>query len=256
MSGGVGDYLHYLVRFSSFLAETGIQPEQLVVFVESTNPAQVETLFARALSNIRVEFTPRRIHWTKTNPLLNVDRALDREQRPAARYVRERGFSEVVDWFLPFCCKELRVDVRALDFLVGSPQPERVCVSSRDKGFLWWPTEAALDRVRAHCSARELMTLGTEDEREPWFPGFRVASSVLEALELASRAGLYIGTDTGTATVRELLSLPNIYCVDQYWIDALMKPYGYWEDTVVGGSRSRFARSIDELDVCLRAELR
>src|SRR4051794_33410108 len=87
MSGGIGDYLHYLCRIDALLSDIVIASERVDVFVESTVPEQVKSLFEVALPEFRLLFVPAHLHWTKTNPLLDVNRKQDRINRPAYQFV-------------------------------------------------------------------------------------------------------------------------------------------------------------------------
>src|SRR5690349_15128566 len=107
LSGGIGDYMHYVARWDSFLAHKNVASEEVMVVVESTAPAEVRSTFEAALPGVALHFIPSRYHWTKTHPLLNVLDPNEHRQRPAFRYVQALGFGEIVDWFLPFCCDHL-----------------------------------------------------------------------------------------------------------------------------------------------------
>ncbi|MEA2779949.1 MAG: hypothetical protein QOK29_1493, partial [Rhodospirillaceae bacterium] len=144
MSGGIGDYLHYVARFDSLLRSSKLDPKRVTVFVESTAPRNVASLFAIALPEVSVRFTPGQIQWTKAHPLLDVLSVRDRRNRPAYRYVKEFGFRRIIDWFLPFCCESYEPSPRRLHWLTDSAaaadEPASIVVSLRDKGFLWWPS--------------------------------------------------------------------------------------------------------------------
>jgi hypothetical protein len=66
-------------------------------------------------------------------------------------------------------------------------------------------------------------------------------------LSVSYHAALFVGTDTGTATIRELMGKQCIYCVDQFWIDELMLRYGYWNEARARSSSSVLTRSAGEL---------
>jgi hypothetical protein len=252
MSGGIGDFLHYIVRFSSFLERRALTPEGLTVFVESTQPHQVESLFRACLPEVGCHFVPPALHWTKTNPLLNVDRAADRLNRPAYQYVLRAGARHIEDWFLPLLCDDYPADKARINFLLGGSAGASVFVSARDKGFLWWPSAEAFALVERHTPrGYELICSGTGDERPPWLNKFVTAPNVLAALKLSCAASLFVGTDTGLATARELLGLPNIYCINWYWYEELMVKYRYWTERMAQTSRSRFAFSLPELQAAL-----
>lgn len=255
LSGGIGDYLHYIVRFSSFIERQATRWPQLNVFVESTNPSQVETLFQTCLPEVNCRFVPSALHWTKTNPLLDVNRSYDRMNRPAYQYVLSQGFDSIEDWFLPFLCTQYGWDSSRIEFLKEQEGAESerplVFVSLRNKGFVWWPACEAFSLLRKHIPSEfDLRYVGTADEK---FPGLEIltAESVLEALRLSCRSRLFVGTDTGFATARELVGLPNIYCLNEYWYRELMVRYGYWTDGMKRFSLSRFAFNAGELETAL-----
>jgi hypothetical protein len=257
VSGGIGDFLHYILRFSSFMQSRALNPAEVNVFVESTKPKQVESLFRVTLPGVAVHFVPAQLHWTKTNPLLSVDCLEDRINRPAYRYVLSQGFSVIEDWFLPFLCKEYPADYGRLEFLranrLHGTRPQ-IIASIRDKGFLWWPSEVAFAELR-RCvpNEYELVFVGTEDERLPGAEEFVTTPTVADGLTLSCNAALFVGTDTGFATARELFGLPNIYCVDRYWFENLMVRYKYWDDSMAERTRSYFAFSVSDLKSVLTA---
>lgn len=255
MSGGIGDFLHYIVRFSSFLIRSNVTLSRLRVFVESTNPRQVESLFQTCLPEVQCHFVPPNLHWTKTNPLLNVNRQRDRVNRPAYRYVLQNGAAKVEDWFLPFLCRDYPVDPARLNCLLdnrSAGDEQTVFVSTRDKGFLWWPSRESFLLLAELIPPRyRVIYVGTPDERLPWLDEFTSAPSVLEALKLSCAATLFVGTDTGFATARELLGMPNIYCVNEYWYEELMVKYSYWTEQMNEASGSRFAFDTTQLRAAL-----
>jgi hypothetical protein len=246
LSGGVGDFLHYIARISSYLSKTGLAPGDVKVFVEATRPAQVRRLFHLSMPEISLSFVPLQLHWTRTNPLLCVRSSLERVNRPAYRFVQAQGFLEIEDWFLPFLCDQFDGNCDRLAFLHDRAkvvkQSLSIFVSARDKGFLWWPTKAALDIVRYKAPpSYSLILAGSEDEKPTWSDAFTTASDVVDGLTLSCAAKLFVGTDTGFATVRELFRLPNIYCVDRYWFEQLMVRYRYWTPEMEATSTSLFA---------------
>lgn len=244
MSGGIGDYLHYLCKLPHFLEATGPDAEGLTVFVESTVPHQVASLFEAAFPRLRFAFTPAAIHWTKTNPLLVPDRQVERVARPAYRYVVEQGFGEVVDWFLPLYCGEWELDPGPLERIVAGRRPagNYVAVSLRDKGFRWWPTARVCRALRAAIPPQErVLFLGTPVERVEGLDECITTDDVAEALALSHGAELFVGTDTGLATIRELTDRKNIYCIDEFWLRELMMRYGYLDEHRLRTTPSRFA---------------
>jgi hypothetical protein len=258
MSGGIGDYLHYLCRVDSFLSRAGLHPNDIVIYVESTVPEQVDSLLTQALPEFELLFVPPSLHWTKTNPLLNVDQPLDRVNRAAYRYVLAQKHNVIVDWFLPFLVPELlplSIDriarvLKNADALKNADENKRpdLIVSLRDKGFLWWPAEG-LCRALEHLVGPDgrIMFLGTATERPDWRPDAVTAPDVLAALNLSVSAKLFIGTDTGLATARELLRRPNVYCVSEYWYQELMVRYRYISLQMLDASGSVVATSGVEL---------
>ena len=229
LSGGIGDYLHYLCRLTSYLAQSPVPPSELIICIESTVPTQVVRLFSLAFPDLRFEFVPPALHWTKTNPLLEPTNEVDRKHRPAYRYVQQ-WCCEITDWFLPFCCDRYEFDSSPLVHVVGArpagPNPT-VVLSMRDKGFLWWPTVELLDEVRKAFAGWRTVYYGTPDERLPGLDQMVTAGDVAEALAASYWADLFIGTDTGLATVRELTGRKLIYCISEYWLTALMTRYQY-----------------------------
>ncbi|MDQ3804000.1 MAG: hypothetical protein M3416_09250 [Acidobacteriota bacterium] len=250
MSGGIGDYLHYLTRLDAWADAERINRERLTIFVESTVPHQVASLFALAFPDLRFAFVPAAIHWTKTNPLLVPTREIDRINRPAYLFVAEQGFDSITDWFLPFSCSGYTPDESPLMRIVrGRPVAgSYVVVAAREKGFLWWPRRELCRQLEAMTPAgMRLVYLGTPNERHDYMSGFVSATDVVEALAISYHAALFIGTDTGAATVRELTGRKNIYCVSRFWVDELMVRYGYWNDSLQRRSRSVLTFSGNEL---------
>lgn len=245
-SGGIGDFLHYVSRLDGFL-DSLPRAAEVTVFVEATNPDNVRSLLGRCLAGIHVEYVPARLHWTKTNPLLDPTFAGDRADRPAFRYLAQRA-DLIEDWFLPSFCQQYPVRTARLDWLrVASPEPA-VAIAARDKGFLWFPEESLVRRVAARLGQRGLFSLGTADEALPYLPAFEACPSAEAALIRACAASLLIGVDTGMATARELLGLPNVYCVSEHWLARQMKPWGYWGPEMAARSRSRFAYDGPQLE--------
>lgn len=243
-SGGIGDYLHYIVRLSGFLEEWRVAPRDLTLFVESTSPQQVSGFLRRCVPELEIRFVPRAIHWTKTNPLLDVEAPSHRRYRPAWQFVSQQGFSILEDWFLPFLCRDSGVNLDRIAWLrpqTAAPSPD-VVIAARDKGFLWFPSEETSRRVGELLpDGARVVHVGTPDERPPWVEEMFTASSVEEALVFACSASLFVGTDTGMATAREMLGLPNIYCMNEYWFRELMSAYGYWPDWLRTRTTSAFA---------------
>jgi hypothetical protein len=256
MSGGIGDYLHYIARFDSLLKSSGLDPRRIAVFVESTVPHDVVSLFATALPEVSVRFTPGQIQWTRAHPLLDVLSTHDRVNRPAYRYVKGFGFSRILDWFLPFCCDAYEPSSRRLHLLLGDPAstdaPASIVVSLRDKGFLWWPSREICLHLRN--TGRRLgfpvHFLGTAAEKPVWFPELFTAHDVLAALRLAASARLFVGTDTGLATGRELMHRPSVYCISRYWHRDVMMRFGYLSDSMLELSGSVVAYDAES---CLKA---
>jgi hypothetical protein len=81
--------------------------------------------------------------------------------------------------------------------------------------------------------------LGTAVEQPAWLPELHTAPDALAALRLAANARLFVGTDTGLATIRELMGRPSIYCVNRYWHRDVMERYGYLSDDMLAASGSR-----------------
>jgi hypothetical protein len=255
VSGGIGDFLHYIVRFSSFLEHCSCPPEGLTVFVEATQPRQVERLFKTCLPEVDCHFIPPSLHWTKSNPLLNWNRDYDRTNRCAYQYVLSKGAKIVEDWFLPSFCGDYSVRVDRLEVLRGAAVPQAgpsVFVSTRDKGFLWWPSiDASIVIERYVTRSFNVMYFGTENERLPWLRSYTVASDVFEGLTLSCKCNLFIGTDTGFATAREFLRMPNIYCINRYWYDELMIGHKYWTKEMADATTSHFAFDLPGLETAL-----
>lgn len=237
-----------------------ISDDDVTIFVESTVPAMVRTLFAEAVPEVKTAFLPARIHWTKTHPLLDVLSEEDRTCRPAYEYVKQSGADEIIDWFLPFSCNFLAPSTGRLERLLPHGKrhafqgPAQIVVSLRDKGFLWWPNQALHGELCARAQARgwNLCFLGTKIERPDWLDELTTTPDVLTALRVSTAAKLFVGTDTGFATIRELLSLPNLYCINEYWWHNVMNRFDYlsWEQLTRSGSQLAFdeIEFIDKLD--------
>jgi hypothetical protein len=256
MSGGIGDYLHYIARLDSLLEREEIDPRRLAIFVESTAPQGVMSLFATALPDLSVRFTPPPLQWTRAHPLLDVLSSHDRLNRPAYRYVSGFGFRRIIDWFLPFCCDDCPPAERRLRWLLAGddavePTPS-IAVSLRDKGFLWWPSRDICLHVRnvGRRLGLPVQFLGTPPERPMWLPEMLTAPDGLAALRLAAAARLFIATDTGLTTIRELLGLPSIYCINEYWHHDVMVRHGYLSDAMLARSGSLIAC---DAAACLKA---
>lgn len=260
LMGGIGDFAHYLTRLPAFMRERRLAPSALHVFVESVVPDQAEAVFTAAFPQLRYTFLPPSIHWVNTFPLLSPARAADREHRPAYRYVKSLGFEEVTDWFLPFLCFGYEFDSSPLLRVVANV-PRRddayVVVSARDKGFLWWPTPEVCEEVRRAIveAGRAPVFVGTPNELLPGGCAPLTLAGVPEALALSYHAELFVGTDTGLATFRELTGHRNIYCVSRYWRDEVMARYGYFDGELRRRTQSTFAFDTDELIRLLTAEL-
>lgn len=241
LSGGIGDYLHYIARFDSLLS-TGLDPRRLAVFVESTAPQGVMSLFATALPEVSVRFTPGQIQWTRAHPLLDVLSARDRVNRPAYRYVEGFGFKHIIDWFLPFCCEAYDASPRRLQWLLdeASAVAPAIAVSLRDKGFLWWPSRDICLHVRntGRRLGLPVQFLGAATEKPLWLPEMMTSPDALAALRLAAGARLFIATDTGLTTIRELLGRPSVYCINDYWHHDVMMRYGYLSAEMLARSGS------------------
>lgn len=249
VGGGIGDFLHYIVRIDDFLHKTKLNANDLIIYVESTNPAQIEELFRACLAEFEIRFVPKAIHWTKTNPLLRVNRKLDQRNRPAYLYTQSKKHKTIFDWFLPFVCSNYHINLGRLEkFLQPRAKKDlKVLIAARDKGFLWWPSkEAHQALLEINQDKYEIVYTGTLDEKPDWIDKFTVCDNVACALKMSIDATLFVGTDTGLATVRELLGLPNLYCINEYWFKNLMLPYKYWSDDLNQCSKSKFAFDMKE----------
>lgn len=250
IGGGIGDFLHYIAKIDDLILKKKYDPKELMIYVESTNPSQVESLFKAGLEEFQICFVPKLIHWTKTNPLLVPRREMDQKNRPAYLYVKSKGHTVIEDWFLPFVCEEYTVDCSRLEKILNpkSQKNTSILVSARDKGFLWWPSEEATQVIREFIPSQyEIIYTGTKDEKPSWIENFLVCDDVISALRISVNSRLFIGTDTGFATARELLGLPNIYCISQYWYEELMVAYNYWTSEFANTSKSKFAYNIYDL---------
>jgi len=243
MSGGIGDFLHYISLFDALLARSNANSHGIRVFVESTRPAEVKSLFDVCMGDVDVQYIPSHLHWTKTNPLLDPYSARDRAQRPARLYLDRLGYSSVEDWFLPFLVSGYPKSLeRFKAFTTNSSQRRFILVSARNKGFPWWLDESSAEILGAALRGRfDLIEIGTPDELTGRFGTRFCANNTAEGLKLACSARLLVGTDTGFATLRELLNLPNVYCVSAYWKDRFMQRLGYWNESMALTSKSRFA---------------
>lgn len=261
MMGGIGDFLHYLTRLTAFLEGGRFGAAGPHVFVESLVPDQAEAVFTAAFPRLSYTFLPPSIHWVNTFPLLTPSRGRDRLNRPARRYVEGLGFRTVTDWFLPFLCEGYEFDASPLHRVIaGIPRREGpyVVVSARDKGFLWWPCEEVCARVHELVTGARMAAVyaGTPNERVPGCGELETLPSVPEALALSYHAGLYVGTDTGLATFRELTGRRNVYCASRFWVEEVMARYGYLGEGMRRRTRSSFAFDAHELLGLLAAELR
>lgn len=251
MSGGIGDYLHYLSRLPHYLLLNEIDTSNFIIYVESTVPEQVMSLFQLAFSNLNFAYVPARLHWTKTNPLLVPYRVIDRTNRPAYRYISSLGFSNITDWFLPFLCANYHTEQEPLLRIVNKSAPaakQHVVISARDKGFLWWPAKEICDEIKAVIDSRyDILYLGTDVEKGLLRNKVEQVSDVAKALALSYHAQLFIGTDTGLATIRELTGKKNIYCINEYWLNELMYKYKYLSESLLEASGSVIAFNQDQL---------
>jgi hypothetical protein len=231
----------------------------LHVFVESLVPDQAEAVFTAAFPQLSYTFLPPSIHWANTFPLLTPSCGRDRLNRPARRHVEGLGFRGLTDWFLPFLCGDYKFDAAPLyRIIAGIPRRDDpyVVMSARDKGFLWWPSEDVCGEAhRLVTRTREAVYVGTPNERVPGCGEPRTLPGVPEALALSYHADLFVGTDTGLATFRELTGRRNIYCVSRFWVEEVMGRYGYFDEDVRRRTRSAFAFSREELLDLLAAEL-
>jgi hypothetical protein len=249
-SGGIGDFLHYVCRFNGYLRHTAVRPDQVAVVVEATNPDLVSSFLERCFPEVRYLYVPGSIQWTKSNPLLNPHDELGRKQRPAYRYALHKGHVAIEDWFLPVHSLEYDFDPSPLGWLRPHTQAASmtsVVISARDKGFIWFPEKQACQRLLEELQPLRAVYAGTADERQDWMEPFVTCPNVESLLMFGASAGLFIGTDTGIATARELLGLPNIYCISEYWFSNLMLPFGYWPDLIARTSASNFAYGVDDL---------
>jgi hypothetical protein len=260
LMGGIGDFLHYLTRLAAFLREGRCGPGGPHVFVESLVPDQAEAVFTAAFPGLSYTFLPPSIHWANTFPLLTPSRARDRLNRPAYHYVESLGFRGITDWFLPFLCEGYEFDASPLRRIIaGIPRRDDpyVVISARDKGFLWWPSEEVCGEVHRLVTTAGMAAVyvGTPNERVPNCGEPKTLPGVPEALAMSYHADLYVGTDTGLATFRELTGRKNIYCVSRYWVEEVMARYGYFDEGVRRRTRSAFAFGPDDLLGLLAAEL-
>ena len=257
LMGGIGDFLHYLTRLPAFLRERRFAPGDLHVFVESVVPEQAEAVFTAAFPRLSYTFLPPSVHWVNTFPLLAPEREADRLNRPAYLYVRSLGFREVTDWFLPFLCAGYEFDPSPLTRIIAG-LPRRagpyVVISARDKGFLWWPGEVCREAHELVSRTRRVVFVGTPNERLPDGCEVETLPGVPEALALSYHADLFVGTDTGLATFRELTGRRNIYCVSRYWVEEVMGRYGYFDAGQKRRTRSAFAFGREQLLALLTAE--
>jgi hypothetical protein len=258
LMGGIGDFLHYLTRLPAFLGERRYGPGDLHVFVESLVPDQAEAVFTAAFPRLSYTFLPPSIHWANTFPLLTPSREVERVNRPAYRYVESLGFRGMTDWFLPFLCSGYEFDQSPLARIIaGMPRREYpyVVISARDKGFIWWPAPQVCEQVReAVTRTHRAVCVGTPNECVPGVAEVETLPGVRAALALSYHADLFVGTDTGLATFRELTGKRNIYCISRFWLGELMERYGYFDGEIRRRTKSAFAFSREELLDLLAAE--
>ena len=246
-SGGIGDFLHYTTKLDSYLASSALAAGNLRIILEATSPENLRSFLARTLPEIEVGFVPPALHWIISTPLLNPHDSVERANRPAARYVQHH-WGAFEDWFWPLACLDHSPSTRRLEWLLhGAGESNDVVISARDKGVLWFPEEGSVRALADLLPGRTLIYVGTANERRPYLHPFRVCATAEEALSLSCRARLLIGVDTGLATVRELLGKPNVYCLDQYWLDRFMVRFGFWTGQMQQKTRSAFAKNLDEL---------
>ena len=258
--GGIGDFLHYLTRLTAFLKDGHFGPRGPHVFVESLVPDQAEAVFTAAFPRLSYTFLPPSLHWANTFPLLTPEREPDRLNRPAYRYVRSLGFREITDWFLPYLCEGYEFDASPLRRVIaGIPKRDYtyVVIAARDKGFLWWPSREVCAEVNELVKgSHRVVYVGTPNERLPGGGEPETLPDVPEALALSYHADLYVGTDTGLATFRELTGRKNIYCVSRYWVEEVMARYGYFGGELRRRTKSALAFGREELLGLLAAESR
>jgi hypothetical protein len=250
LSGGIGDFLHYIARIDSFQRVRELTPENIDIYVEGTNPANIKSLFNTLLPEFRIQFLRGAIHWTKTNPLLVPASEKDRRNRPAMHYVSSLGYHHIEDWFLPFLCQHYQVSTRRIQSFADDAlfKENYVTVSARDKGFMWWPSLTA-DSIIKRCvpASYKIFYIGDEHERMPWMKRYLIKPDATDGLRFCANAKLFIGTDTGFATLRELLGKPNVYCISEYWYEELMVAYSYWNEVLAQESRSRMVYDSEDL---------
>jgi hypothetical protein len=255
LSGGIGDFLHYLCRIPAFLAQNRCHPADLTVMVESSAPQRVAPLFKAAVPGLNVQFAPAPLHWTRSNPLLVPSSREEREHRPAYEYARGLDATTIVDWFLPLFCREYATDPAPLERIIAgrTPDPGLVIAAARDKGFRWWPSQDAARLIDASLpSQMRCVWLGTPEEQPTWLS--RVETPLLiEGLRDSWAANLFVGTDTGLATIRELTGKKNIYCINEFWLANLMMRYGYFDDSTLATTHSRFVYDLNGLRRALTA---
>jgi hypothetical protein len=251
LMGGIGDFLHYLTKLPNFLREKDLGPSDLHIFVESVVPDQAEAIFTTAFPQLSFTFLSPAVHWVNTFPLLTPSRQIERVNRPAYRYVASLGFQEIIDWFLPFLCSEYESDPSPLfRLMAGAPHRKYpyVIISARDKGFIWWPTRELCDEVQKIVArTHRAVYIGTPNECIPGANEIESLPNVLEALALSFHADLFIGTDTGLATIRELTHKKNIYCISRFWFKELMVRYGYFDSQLRQKTKSEFVFNRKEL---------
>ena len=98
----------------------------------------------------------------------------------------------------------------------------------------------------------DVACVGLPDEKPAWPTRFVHARSAWDALTMGVAAALFVGTDTGVATARELLHLPSIYCISRFWLEHPMTKYGYWPESMARRTRSAFAFSEEDLAAAMR----
>lgn len=245
-SGGIGDFFQYASFLPAFLDERGIAEDRLELFIEATNPDNVRALFDAMLPVTQVTFVPREIHWTRVNPLIDPRNDRDRINRPAYRWLSTKR-TQFVDWFLPHCCKPRLRTTEIISRVPREPWDAAfgVAVSLRNKGALWWPDAELLTCLQAALPDAEFRFYGEPNEA---LPGYDVGkSSLMEALASVLAADLYVGTDTGLATIRELTGKTNIYCLADYWLQDMLLDMDYLTTDILQKSGSIVANSSDQL---------
>lgn len=248
----MGDFLHYITRLDGFMRSRCLEPSQLHVFVESSAPNQLVRFLSHCVPDLAVTLLPGSLHWTRADPLINPWSEAERMRRPAARLVAA-ACRRVEDWFIPALCAQYEPASDRVRALRPERTERRVVLLARDKGAIWWPHPGAVRAVLRLTPGFQHHWVGTDGESPDVALQVTTLDDALAAMRFVATASLLVGEDTGLATLREILGLPNFYCVAENWRKTCMEPYGYTPAWLFSTSSSGFATTREQLESGLAA---